>query len=386
MNSIEWLARLVGVDTTSRHSNLPLINLVQDWFANHRVVTRLTFNAQKTKANLVASLPTQEGSLSGGLLLSGHTDVVPVDGQEWLTNPFEMIEKDGLLYGRGTCDMKGFLAVMLASLPHLQKQRFKKPLHFAFSFDEEIGCLGAPLLIKDLQEAGIRPDACIVGEPTMMLPVIAHKGINVFRCRVHGRAVHSSLTPEGCNAIEYSAKLIHYLHSLAERMRVEGPFDTAFDVPFTSLSTNMIHGGIATNTVPALCEFTFEFRNLPQVAPQLIQEMIVAYIQNQLLPSMRDIVAEANIEFENIAAVPAFEANDAYFYKLVTTCLDQQETKNKVAYATEAGLFQQASIPTLLCGPGSIEQAHRENEYIAISQLQACESFLKNIVRLFCVE
>ncbi len=385
MNTLAWLTRLVAIDTTSRQSNLVLINAVHDWFAQHQVLTRITYNPEQTKANLVASLPAHDGSLTGGLLLSGHTDVVPVDGQPWDTNPFTAVERNGRIYGRGTCDMKGFLAVILALLPYLHQQRLKRPVHFAFSFDEEVGCLGAPLLIKDLQDAGIQPEVCIVGEPTSMQPIIAHKGMQVFRCRVHGRTVHSSLTPQGCNAIEYASSLIHFIHAYGEQIRQNGPFDAAFDVPFTSLSTNMIHGGIAVNAVPADCEFMFEFRHLPQSPAFEIYKVIADFTQ-QLLPVMQKTYPQARLELENITAVPAFEANDAVFLQQIMSCLGSEAGKkeNKVAYATEAGLFQKAGISTLLCGPGSIEQAHRENEYVSIDQLKACESFVKKLVNRLC--
>lgn len=382
MNSTAWLARLVACDTTSKYSNLSLIQLAQDWFTHHGVVTRLTYDAEKSKANLLASFPAHDGSLDSGLLLSGHTDVVPVDGQEWESDPFLATERDGRIYGRGTADMKGFLAVMLALVPDLVRQRLAKPVHFAFSFDEEIGCLGAPLLIADLQQAGIQPAVCIVGEPTNMQPIVAHKGIQVFRCRVHGRAVHSSLTPLGCNAIEYASSLIHFMRQLAEDFQQNGPFDAAYDVPFTSLSTNMIRGGIASNTVPAGCEFTFEFRHLPQLSPTQVYDRITSFVHKQLLPTMQKEYAEANIELVNMAAVPAFEAHDPGFFQQVAACLGVDAIEHKVAYATEAGLFQQAGISTLLCGPGSIEQAHRENEYVAIEQLKSCELFLKKIINL----
>lgn len=371
MNTVEWLSRLISFDTTSRNSNLELINAVQSWFGHHNIETRLTYNSDKTKANLFATLPDANGNKQGGIILSGHTDVVPVDGQVWNTNPFEAVQVDGKIYGRGACDMKGFLAVMLALVPELQKSKLPRPVHFAFSYDEEVGCIGARLLIEDMQKAGIKPHMCIVGEPTDMNKVVAHKGIQVFRCRVHGRAAHSSLTTQGCNSIEYAAKLIGYIRSLADEFRKTGPFDEYFDVPFTSITTNMINGGIARNIIPADCEFFFEFRHLAQVKPQNIIDKINTYVRDELLPQMQSENSDAAIEIENIGAVPAFETSTVVGKDI-----------RKVAYATEAGLFQQAQVPTIVCGPGNIEQAHRENEFVTVEQLGKCEEFLREVCEI----
>lgn len=380
MNAIEWLSRLVAIDTTSRNSNLPLINLMKDWFEQHRLPVRLTYHADRHKANLFASLPAANGDLSGGLMLSGHTDVVPVDGQQWKTNPFSAVQKDNKIYGRGTSDMKGFLAVMLSLVPYLQHKSLQQPVHFAFSYDEEVGCCGVPLLITDLQKAGIQPLACIVGEPTNMQPVVAHKGIQLMRCRVHGHATHSSLTPQGCNAIEYAAHIIHYLHMLAAQFEDQGPFDQDFDVPFTTLSPNRIQGGTAHNIIPEFCEFYFEFRQLPRVSPAEIIQKITSYIQTQLLPVMQKKCGTTAIELDTVAAVPSFEMRETQILADIKQYLSTDTRIHKVAYATEAGLFQQAAIPTIVCGPGSIEQAHKPDEFVSIAQLEKCESVLKQMI------
>jgi len=384
MNTNEWLARLVACDTTSRHSNLQLIEMIKEWLLRHQITPRLTEDAQAKKANLFATIPAHDGNIEGGIIFSGHTDVVPVDGQVWDSNPFETMMHDDKIYGRGTCDMKGFLAVVLALLPEFQQLKLRHPIHFAFSYDEEIGCKGAPLLIADMQKIGLTPKACIVGEPTNMRPVVAHKGIQVFRCKVQGHATHSSLTPQACNAIEYAARLICHIRELAEKMRHEGPFDQHYDVPFTTMSTNMIQGGNAHNTVPASCEFFFEYRNLPEVKPRVILDDIFSFINNDLLLRMKRENVNALIELDSIAAVPSFEADQkAAFSEMIRKLTDEKEIR-KVAYATEAGLFEQAHIPTIVCGPGSIEQAHRANEYVEISQLKQCETFLHEVVKVYC--
>lgn len=376
MDTLKWLSQLVAFDTTSRNSNLALIEYVKAWLDKSDIETHLTYDASEPKANLFATIPAADGSRDGGLILSGHTDVVPVDGQDWQTDPFIATQNAGRIYGRGTCDMKGFIAVVLGLVPTFQKMQLPFPIHIALSYDEEIGCRGAPLLIKDMLKRGIKPKACIVGEPTNMQAIIAHKGINVFRCRVQGIAAHSSLTPQGCNAIEYAAQFICHIRSIADELRKDVQ-DEAFDVPFTTVSTNMIQGGNAHNTIPANCEFVFEFRNLPSVKPSIIIEKIADYFNNVLVVAMRQEHPQARIEIDHLAGVPSFESK-----------LDAQSILNrlvagevhKVAYATEAGLFQASHIPTIVCGPGSIEQAHRANEYVTLEQLQLCEKVLRSIV------
>jgi acetylornithine deacetylase len=247
-----------------------------------------------------------------------------------------------------------------------------------------VGCLGAHLLIADMQKAGIKPRYCIVGEPTLMLPVIAHKGIQGFHCALQGVAAHSSLTPKGCNAIEYAARLIDYLRKMADRFKQRGPFDLHFDVPFTTISTNMIQGGQASNIIPSDCEFFFEFRHLPEVNPQDVIEKLMKYVSDDLLPKMKKENAAAHIAIDNFAGVPSFAVSeDSSFFHLLSQVCGTRETK-KVAYATEAGLFQQANMQTIVLGPGSIEQAHRANEYVTIEQLKKCETILRKVVASVC--
>lgn len=383
MNTLEWLSCLISFDTTSRNSNLALIANVKDFLTEKDIQSRLTYNEDHKKANLFATIPAHDGTTSGGLILSGHTDVVPVDGQDWATNPFEMVQVSDRVFGRGTSDMKGFIAVALALIPEFQKLALQKPLHLALSYDEEVGCHGASFMIADLVQAGISANACIVGEPSSMRPVIAHKGIQLFHCRVHGRAAHSSLTPQGCNAIDYAAEVISYIRSLAAEIKRQGPFDKAYDVPYTTISTNWIRGGAADNIIPELCEFVFEFRHLPQVSPVTIIEKIKRQVQEIILPTMQLEKRDAMIEIAAGGAVPSFEGDlKGAIYQLAQEICEEKE-KVKVAYATEAGLFQNAGIPTIVCGPGSIEQAHRPNEFVALEQLKICEKFLLNVVKKF---
>lgn len=379
-NSIDWLKKLISFDTTSRNSNLELIASIHDWFANFNVKAKIIADKKEKKANIFATLPAHNGTTTGGIVLSGHTDVVPVDGQKWDTDPFCATQIGDKIYGRGTSDMKSFIAVTLALLPEMLKQKLIKPIHFAFSYDEEVGCQGAVSLIEDILKSGIKPEACIVGEPTEMRPVVAHKGINCYRCRVQGNAAHSSLTPKGCNAIEYAAQLICKIRELGDQFKLQGPFDQFYDVPFTSVSTNMIQGGNALNTIPAYCELFFEFRNLPTIKPASIFNEIQHYIKNDLLPRMQKEYASANIEMDALAAVPGLQTSEDDMITQLLRKITKEDKTLKVAYATEAGMFQQADIPTVVCGPGSIEQAHRANEFINIEQITSCEAFLRNVL------
>ena len=339
----------------------------------------LSSNAEGTKANLFCTLPAQDGGTQGGIALSGHTDTVPVDGQNWSSDPFALTERDGRLYARGSCDMKGFIACAVALVPEFLATPRAKPLHLALSYDEEIACIGAPVMLADLQQRGVKVDGAIVGEPTSMQPVVAHKGLNAYRCRVHGKAAHSSLTPQGCNAIEHAAQLICAIREMAEQWRANGPFDQFYDVPYSTITTNLIGGGIAMNTIPQLCEFTYEFRNLPMLSPADIQGRIDAYIQTELLPRMQREFPGATVEIENLAAAPGLDASEQAAITQLVRALTADKSVRKVAYGTEAGLFQGAGIPTVVCGPGSIEQAHKVDEFVAIDQLAQCEKFLRQV-------
>ncbi len=374
-----WLDALVSFDTTSRNSNLALIEYVRDALATQGVRAELIHSPAGDKANLFATLPASDGRTDGGIVLSGHTDVVPVDGQPWTADPFRLVERDGRAYGRGSCDMKGFIAASLALVPHWLATPRARPVHLALSYDEEVGCVGAPVMIDRLVRRGARFDGCVVGEPTSMQVVVAHKGINLHRCRVHGKAAHSSLTPSGCNAIEHAARLICRIRDLADEFAANGPCDQLYDVPFTTLSTNLIQGGIAVNTIADGCEFVYELRNLPGMPAHGIQGRIEAYVRDELLPRMCREFAGASIEIETTASAPALEASEeAAITRLVRT-LTTDQARRKVGYGTEAGLFQQAGIPAVVCGPGSIEQAHKPDEYVELTQLEACERFLRRL-------
>ena len=380
MNTINRLSRLIAFDTTSRHSNLALIHDCADYLESLGLKPWLSHNADQSKANLFATIAAANGSTEGGLILSGHTDVVPTDGQAWQSDPYRADIREGRLYGRGSADMKGFIAAVLAAAPAMVQAGLKRPLHIALSYDEEIGCLGAPVMIAELQKRGLTPEHCIVGEPTSMRMVVAHKGIHTFRCAVHGKAAHSSLTPQGVNAIEYAAKLIVFINELAGRLKARHDTDPDYDVPFSTLSVNTIAGGIAGNIVPQLCEFEFDYRNLPHMSPADITAPIEAHIREVLQPQMQAVDAACRIDMrhgENVPAMP--EAEAALLHDLITQ-LVEDSSRLKVAYATEGGQFQQAGIATVICGPGNIEQAHKADEFVELSQLARCDAFLHKLI------
>ena len=380
MNTINRLSRLIAFDTTSRHSNLALIHDCADYLESLGLKPWLSHNADQSKANLFATIAAADGSTEGGLILSGHTDVVPTDGQAWQSDPYRADIREGRLYGRGSADMKGFIAAVLAAAPAMVQAELKRPLHIALSYDEEIGCLGAPVMIAELQKRGLTPEHCIVGEPTSMRMVVAHKGIHTFRCAVHGKAAHSSLTPQGVNAIEYAAKLIVFINELAGRLKARHDTDPDYDVPFSTLSVNTIAGGIAGNIVPQLCEFEFDYRNLPHMSPADITAPIEAHIREVLQPQMQAVEAACRIDMrhgENVPAMP--EAEAALLHDLITQ-LVEDSSRLKVAYATEGGQFQQAGIATVICGPGNIEQAHKADEFVELSQLARCDAFLHKLI------
>ena len=388
--SVDWLTKLIGFNTVSRHSNLELIDYVADYCRILQLEPRLTFNAKQTKANLFVTVPatvTGKSVVTGGFVLSGHTDVVPVEGQAWDTDPFVATIQGDKLYGRGSCDMKGFLACALTLLPQVvaasQAGQLSKPIHLALSFDEEVGCLGAPLMIEDLKALGIQPEYCIVGEPTMMRMVTAHKGIQVYRCRVHGKSAHSSLTPQGVNAISYASRIIGFIDELAASLRERNDVgfeqDNAFDVPYSTLSVGTIRGGTATNIVPNLCEFTFDYRNLPHMDDSAILQPIQDFIAS-LLPAMHAVSADTGIELVRQENVPAMNDKDSQALQVLIENLVDDKFRHKVAYATEGGQFTNAGIPTVICGPGDIMQAHRANEFVSLEQLAKCDQFLQQIL------
>jgi acetylornithine deacetylase len=373
------LDALLAFDTTSRNSNLELIDYCEQRLraAGARELRR-TWDAERRKANLFATLGP---SRAGGLILSGHTDTVPVDGQAWTVPPHRATwADDGRVYGRGSCDMKGFIACVLAAAPALARaaEHGAGPgFHVALSYDEEVGCFGVRELLADLREAGIAPAACIIGEPTQMVPAIAHKGVYRYRCCVRGREAHSSLAPQAVNAIEVAARLIVQLQSMAERWSA-GRRWPGFDVPFSTACVGRIEGGIADNVVPRDCSFHLEFRNLPDDDAAAMLSELKRYAQ-RLQGEMARIDPNTGIEWQTLCEVPAFLGDAASQVTRLALRLTGQRQTTLVAFGTEAGLFSAAGIPTVVCGPGSIAQAHQPDESVSLAQLAACRRFLERL-------
>jgi len=377
LSSTEMIGRLVGFDTTSRNSNLALIDFVRDYLEGWGIRSELVFDGERRKANLYATIGPAD---KGGIVLSGHTDVVPVDGQPWESDPFALKETDERLYGRGTCDMKSFVAVALALVPEFLARGLKTPVHFAFSYDEEVGCLGVRGLLAELRRRPVKPRGCIVGEPTLMRPVIAHKGRKSMRCHIHGKEAHSALTHEGVNAVEMAAELVTYLRGMAQRKREHGPFDPDFTPPYTTIHTGVLKGGTALNIVPRECELEFEFRNIPGDDLETLAAEVRRYAETTLVPEMRRVNAATGIVFEEINTTRGLVSSPDDEIVHLAQRLSGANSLGKVSYGTEAGLFQAEDIPTVICGPGSMEQGHKPNEFVSREQVRACEAFMRRLM------
>jgi acetylornithine deacetylase len=373
---LEILEQLISFQTVSRDSNLALIHWVRDYLAGYGVGARLTYDSTGKKANLFATLG--EGK-KPGIILSGHTDVVPVEGQQWDTDPFKAAIVGERLYARGSADMKGYIATVLSKVPAFLAADQDSALHLALSYDEEIGCIGVRGLIQDLQEIGLKPAGCIVGEPTLMQPIIAHKGTHRFRCCITGREAHSSYTTHGVNAIEYASRIVVYIREIADRLARIEKRDDSYTVPYSTMQTGLIRGGLATNIVPKECEFQFEARTLPDMdAAALYQE--IREFAASLLPEMQKVEPLAAIDFEWLASAPGLQMQEDHDIVKLAALLAGNAPNGAVSYGTEAGLFQQAGIPTVICGPGSIEQAHTPNEFVSLDQLAQCEQFMQRLI------
>jgi len=373
--TLELAQTLVRMDTVSDRSNLPLIHFVRDELLRLGVESRLTYNAERTKANLFATLG--EGK-PAGLILSGHTDTVPWEGQAWSADPLGAQVRDGRLYGRGSADMKSFIGVALAHAQAFLDSRAPFAIHFAFTHDEETGCFGVKELIADMRDAGIAPLACIIGEPTGMVPAIAHKGVYRYKCCARGREAHSSLTPRSVNAIEMAARVVVKLREMAEGFEREEPRYDGFDVPFSTASVGQFHGGMADNVVPREAEFRYEFRDLPTADARAMQAQVVAYART-LEPAMKSVAPEAGFRFETICEVPSFLGSAGDGVTRLAQRLSGEQRTTLVAFGTEAGIFKQAGMRTVVCGPGSIAQAHQPDEYVNLEQLARCDAFMRGL-------
>jgi acetylornithine deacetylase len=374
--SIAMIERLIGFDTTSYKSNLAFIEFAADLLETLGATIRLTYDDSRRKANLFASIGPEDRA---GIVLSGHSDVVPIDGQEWASNPFAVRHIQDRLYGRGTADMKSFIALCLTAAPDFAARRLQFPIHFAFSYDEEIGCIGARRLIDDLAGLAIRPRLCIVGEPTEMKVIIGHKGKKNVRCAVHGKECHSALNHLGVNAVEVAAEMVAFLRQMQRRIRETGPFDPGYDPPYTTVHTGVIQGGTALNIVPARCNFEFEFRNLPNHDVEGLMAEMRAFAQS-LIPEMLEIDDVSGIMFDEYNTTAGLDTAEDDEAAVLARQLSGNNDTAKVSFTTEAGLFHNAGIPTVVCGPGSIQQAHKPDEFITRDQIAQGEKFIGRLL------
>ncbi|MFY0728896.1 acetylornithine deacetylase [Pseudomonas sp. NFX15] len=376
LRSRALLAQLIGFATVSRDSNLELIEFVRDYLHGLGVACELIYNAERTKANLLATVGP---SVAGGIVLSGHTDVVPVDGQAWTVEPFSLSESNGKLFGRGAADMKGYLASVLAAVPMFLASPLKRPVHLAFSYDEEVGCLGVRGLLEVLPQRIPAPALCLIGEPTELKPVLGHKGKLAMRCHVHGAPCHSAYAPYGVNAIEQAARLINRLGDIGATLARPNLHDPRFDPAFSTVQVGVISGGTALNIVPADCRFDFEIRALPDFAPQVVVDELQEYAEQTLLPAMQAVDADTRIRFEKISAYPglATPADSAAAQLIAHLC--GSDDFSTVAFGTEGGLFDQAGIASVVCGPGSMDQGHKPDEFVSVEQMAACDRLMDRL-------
>ena len=369
--AVSILDRLVGFDTTSRNSNIPLIEYVEGYLSEHGVESYRIPDETGEKASLFATIGPGD---TAGVGLSGHTDVVPVDGQDWDTDPFQLTANGDRLYGRGACDMKGFLACVLAAVPDLKSRQLKVPMHILFSYDEEVGCTGVRPMIDELGDRFVKPRMVIVGEPTNMSVVDAHKGPVRWSVSITGRPAHSSMAPLGVNTITVAGQLLGELAAMEAELKTE-PYDERFDPPYTTLQVTEINGGAASNIVPAETWFGWEIRAMPGVDPDAVEARLKARAA-EVEVEMKAVAPEASIVIERTNEVPAFAADPASeVLSLALNLVGQNETF-AVSYATEASLFHEAGSPSVICGPGDIAQAHTPNEWIEKRELEKCMAFL----------
>ena len=376
---LEMLEKLVSFDTVSRNSNLPIIEFIKEYLTSYGISCELVYNNEKTKSNLFANVGPNE---PGGVILSGHTDVVPIDGQNWQTDPFKITEKNGKIFGRGTCDMKGFNAICLALVPDMLKAGLNKPIQLAFSYDEEVGCVGAPSMIRKMRKNLPIAKSVIVGEPTMLKLVDGHKASIGLDTEVTGFEVHSSLLPTGVSAIMTAAKLINWITNKTDENQKRTPHqeDKMFVPPYTTLHVGKIQGGTAANITAKKCSFTMDIRCLPSDdGESLIKEYeeYAKYIENQV----KQIRPEAYITISRHHWVPGLKPEQNGSADSLVRKLTGHNSTGKVSYGTEAGQFQEEGYSTVICGPGSIEQAHQPNEYLAKEQLSLGTNFIKSLIK-----
>ncbi len=377
LTATDLLARLAGFDTTSRNSNLALIDFVADWLTRHGVRFHLSHNEDHSKANLHAIIGP---AVPGGLALSGHVDTVPVDGQAWTGDPFVLRRQDGRLTARGACDMKGFVATCLALVPELAARPLTRPVHLFITYDEEITCAGAQRLIEVLDEAGPRPAFCVVGEPSLMQPILAHKGKLDLRVTVRGRPGHSSVPVKGVNAVQAAAEAIAWVAAESRRLAQEGPFEDGFDPPHTTMHVGTMAGGTILNIIPEHAQFTMEWRTIPADDPDAMLARFRDHVARAIEPAMQAVDPDTGFSYERTAQLPGMSLPADHPLADAVRQLTGANAAGKVSYGTEGGFYQNAGIPTIICGPGDIAQAHKPDEFVTEEQMVACDRFLRRLI------
>ncbi|HVC60370.1 MAG TPA: acetylornithine deacetylase [Acetobacteraceae bacterium] len=375
--AIDLLDRLVAFDTTSRNSNLALIDFIADRLSRLGVPFRLSYNPDRSKANLHARIGPD---VAGGVALSGHVDTVPVDGQAWTGDPFALRRQDGKLFARGACDMKGFVAACLALVPELVGRTLARPVHLFITYDEEITCDGARRLIETLDDGGARPAVCVVGEPSSMQPILAHKGKLDLRVTVRGRTGHSSTPALGVNAVQAAAEAIAWVAAEARRMAAEGPFEDGFDPPCSTVHVGTVSGGTILNIIPELARFTMEWRTIPADDPHVLFARLRDHVARAIEPAMHAVDPASGFAYELTAELPGMSLPPAHPLADLVRHLTGANHAGKVSYGTEGGFYQNAGIPTIICGPGDIAQAHKPDEFVTEEQMVACDRFLRRLI------
>ncbi len=380
LNSEQLLGRLIAYDTTSTTSNLELIDFIQNYLDGFSVNSQLVHSDDMTRANLYATIGPDD---VGGVMLSGHTDVVPTSGQNWSSDPYQIKIDEAAFYGRGACDMKGFIACVLAAIPQLTAKRLLTPVHLAFSYDEEIGCVGVKKLIDAMQGFEVKPVIGLIGEPTDMTMVVGHKGKAAFRVEVSGASCHSAYISNGVNAVEYAADLISFIRKMNTEVRQRQLVDDTYTVPHSTFHVGNISGGTALNIVPKQCHFEFEIRNLPQDRLDSLIHEIKHYAQDILLADMRQRFEDSAINFSPISNYPGLiTSKDSYVIAYTQSINPVNQFGDNVSFGTEAGLFDRhLGINSVVCGPGNIDQAHKPDEFVSRRQMQHCDRMLENLCR-----
>ncbi|WP_417846212.1 acetylornithine deacetylase [Thalassospira povalilytica] len=377
-DTIDWCRKLIAHPSVSMTPNMALIEEVKAFLDGLGYETLVVRDDSNTKANLYATIGP---AVNGGVILSGHSDVVPTEGQNWASDPYDIDIRDGKLYGRGSCDMKGFLACLLAKAKTFKNADLRVPIHLAFTYDEEVGCLGVPSLVEAINNLPNKPAMCIVGEPTEMKVITQHKGKYSARAHFTGRSGHSSLPGEGVNAVEFASEFVVFLRKLGRQCRDEGPHDDEFTPNHTTFHTGVIKGGTQLNIIPQNCFVDFEFRNLPNDDRDALKARIFDYLDNTLIPEMRETYDDVGVEIEVISDMPGLATGDDEEVTKLVMALTGANTTGKVSFGTEAGVFSaMGDIPTVVCGPGNIEQAHKPDEFIELDQLGRCEVFLDKLL------